>query len=512
MSLAILTLSLFAVLALWKWYSKSRRSNIPLPPGPPGDPLIGNLRMMPRTYQPEAFYEWSKKYGDVMYLNVLGEHMIVLNSNKAAVDLLEKRSGNYSDRPPFPMHDLIGWSHFLAFLPYGDRFQRQRKLFQQPLTKKGVLVYQNMQTEATHILLNNLLQTPAAFDEHVRRWATSVIMEIAYGRRITSDDDPYIKIAEDINDAITAAGDPGAAPPDLFPILKKLPAWFPGAWWSKLSKDSEPLIYNMTEVPFQDVKKNLEAGTATTSFLSLHMEELLREGNKNPQDWYDIKIAAAHIYGAGGDTTFSTLVTFIYAMLLFPDAQQKAKEELDRVIGSTRLPDFSDRESLPTFERVLRESYRWHQAAPLGIPHKAQADDVYCGMFIPKGAVIISNIRGITLDENVYTDPHKFDPDRYLPQPEGNGEPFISSQFGYGRRVCPGQYLADNSLWIAAASILTVFDIVPVQDEKGHDIIPEVHFTNGLTSHPKPFPCSLRPRSEKAAALIRHAYQDAIQA
>ena len=69
-----------------------------------------------------------------------------------------------------------------------------------------------------------------------------------------TDDDPYIKLAEDINDIVFAAGDPGAAPPDLFPIrmyslrqlwlhflkylspVKYLPAWFPGAWFIRLSK------------------------------------------------------------------------------------------------------------------------------------------------------------------------------------------------------------------------------------------------------------------------------------
>ncbi|KAG5650725.1 hypothetical protein H0H81_011241, partial [Sphagnurus paluster] len=59
--------------------------------------------------------------------------------------------------------------------------------------------------------------------------------------------------------------------------------------------------------------------------------------------------------------------------------------------------------------------------------------DVYRGMFIPKGSLIIANTRGMTLDEKIYKRPHDFNPSRYLPQPEGNNEPTPSGPFGFGR-------------------------------------------------------------------------------
>lgn len=115
-------------------------------------------------------------------------------------------------------------------------------------------------------------------------------------------------------------------------------------------------------------------------------------------------------FSAGGDTasgpntcllntsktlgqTFSALLTFILAMLHHPEIQKKAQEEIDKVVGNDRLVDFSDRDALPYINCVLWEAIRWHQAAPLGVPRRAMSDDVYKGMFIPKGSMIVANMR-----------------------------------------------------------------------------------------------------------------------
>lgn len=63
-----------------------------------------------------------------MYLNVLGQHMVILSSNKAAEDLLDKKSLTYSDRPVVMMcGEIIGWNKSLALTQYGPRFREFRK-------------------------------------------------------------------------------------------------------------------------------------------------------------------------------------------------------------------------------------------------------------------------------------------------------------------------------------------------------------------------------------------------
>ena len=86
------------------------------------------------------------------------------------------------------------------------------------------------------------------------------------------------------------------------------------------------------------------------------------------------------------------LSTFVLLMMLHPDVQRQAQEELDRVIGGDRLPDFQDHNSLPYLHALLREVLRWHIVTPIALPHRTVADDEYNGYFIPAGTVVIANV------------------------------------------------------------------------------------------------------------------------
>ena len=76
-------------------------------------------------------------------------------------------------------------------------------------------------------------------------------------------------------------------------------------------------------------------------------------------------------------------------MSLYPDVQKKAQEELDRVVGPNRLPDFDDYDKLTYIRAVSLECMRWMPVTPFSVPHCVTADDVYEGYHIPKGASVV---------------------------------------------------------------------------------------------------------------------------
>jgi len=87
----------------------------------------------------------------------------------------------------------------------------------------------------------------------------------------------------------------------------------------------------------------------------------------------------------------NALHIFFLAMVLFPEAQRKGQEELDKMIGFNRLPEYEDREKLPYINALCKEVLRWHPIAPFGFPHRVTQDDIFEEYFIPGGTIVIGN-------------------------------------------------------------------------------------------------------------------------
>lgn len=143
-------------------------------------------------------------------------------------------------------------------------------------------------------------------------------------------------------------------------------------------------VNQTAEQPYQFVKQQMRANKHKTSFLSQAIEDL------GPDMEPINKWSAAAMYLGGADTTVSSIMTFFLAMMLYPDVQRKAQEELDRVLGD-RLPLTKDLKDLPYVEALVKEVHRWHTVGPLAIPHAATEEDEYNGYRIPKGALILPN-------------------------------------------------------------------------------------------------------------------------
>lgn len=109
--------------------------------------------------------------GDIVAVTVFGQEFIILNSTQLALDLLEKRSATYSDRPVMEMGgELVGWKNTLVLIPYGDRFRTYRKLFHQVIgTNAAMANFQAVEEQETHSLLKALLHKPDDFANHLRK-------------------------------------------------------------------------------------------------------------------------------------------------------------------------------------------------------------------------------------------------------------------------------------------------------------------------------------------------------
>ncbi|OAA75311.1 Cytochrome P450 [Akanthomyces lecanii RCEF 1005] len=485
---------------------RRRTSGLPLPPGPPGEPILGHLRIVP-SHSPEYTYmKWSHEYGsDMLSVNILGQPVIILNSVKAAVDLLDKRGLNYSDRPRFVLFEVMGWGKTLTFLRWGSDFRVHRRILQKSLSNSSIVQYRPLQERETAIMLKGLAANPAEWDNVIRRLATAIVLGIGFGITVDSDKDPLIQVAADASYALGHGGAPAGTPVDFFPVLRYMPRWLHDRSL-KFANDWSWAIRVLHDKPFDAAVSAQQRKDSIVQAMLDQRQAQIDKGEVPQLGLDDVKGAAGAVFAAGQDTTWATIMVFVINMILHPEIQIKAQQALDQVVGRSRMPNFNDRQNpdLRYIEYVLQETLRWCPVSPIGIPHRSIQDDVYNGYFIPAGSFIYANARAMTHDPDTYLDPDEFDPDRYTPVEEGGrGEPLPSGHFGFGRRVCVGQHLAKSSVWIVIAAILSTLDIKKPLDDDGNEVTPKVELTDGLTSQPDGFDARFIPRDDVSLDLIR---------
>ncbi|KAK1220118.1 hypothetical protein PQX77_017157 [Marasmius sp. AFHP31] len=505
---ALLALGVFVSIAYVAIIRKRARHNTngsPMPPGPKPLPVVGNILDIPREKESEAYFKLAQEFGPLVFMQVLGRNILVVNDYDTANELFEKRGSNYSDRNDLPMiNDLMGWDWSFGHMPYGPRWKAHRTMFHRQFQPSVVSAFWPIQLKEAHKLIRRLLSDPGNFINHLRNSA-STIMNVTYGIEIADEEDHYITVAETALEGMAKAAHPGAFLVDIFPILKHVPSWFPFAEFKRRAEYWRASVMKMRDAPFAVVKSALRGGTASPCFVANLLSEIELKTKDSVEklqaEMETLRNCAGLAYAAGAESSVSALSSFLLAMILHPEVQAKAREELDAVVGRGRLPDFTDRGSLPYIDGIVKETLRWSPVAPLGLPHMVTKDDEVRGYYIPAGTTIMGNTWTILHDPNTFPEPMAFRPERFLSKDPAVNDP-VDCAFGYGRRICPGRFMAEAQLWISIACILHSFNISGAEDDQGRNIPVHPMFASGMICHPLPFKCSITPRSDQARALI----------
>ncbi|CAE6416103.1 unnamed protein product [Rhizoctonia solani] len=473
---------------------RNKGTPLPLPPGPQRWPLIGSMPSIPSGVElPVVFAQWGEEYGDVCYVRMPGQDIIILNSYEAVTELLDRRSAIYSSRPSQVMAgQLVGWENSLGMLPYGDRMRRTRKL-----------LYEGMSVRA----MSRLLKTPEQLQEHIHQTVGSSLLKLTYGYNVEGPNDHLVVLANNAMAMFSNSATPGTWMVDTFPFLKYLP-WAP---FKAKAKEWNKMVDDFNHIPMNFVHEKSKLGDGEPCLAARWIEREVKEKEKDKElAEYNkslIEWAGSALVLAGTDTTASAVTTFFALMALHPEVQAKAQAEITRVIGNDRLPTYSDRDSLPYIEAVYKEVLRWHPIVPIGLPHQlaATTDDEFRGMRIPKGSVVFAMIGNMLHNPQMYRDPHVFNPERFIATSENaerNPEDII---FGFGRRRCPGINVAHSSVWLAITFVLATYNITPALGPDGKPVLPKMKFTKGSISHIDPYQCNITPRSPKAIYLIEES-------
>jgi cytochrome P450 len=397
---------------------------------------------------------------------------------------------------------------------YGSEWRAARKLVHGLLNVTASKSYVPYQVLENKQMLYELLTRPDDFVKHIRRYTNALTTTMVFGWRTpTYEDEKMKQLFEGFSDFADLNQTGAAGLVDFFPWLRRFPdTVLPVQQKAKQLHKAEKDLYLSH---WLKAKRATLEGTIKHCFCVDLVEAQKKDGFDDD--------AACYISGtlleAGSDTTSSTLIGFIQAMLLFPDAQHKAHDELDRVIGSDRLPTMEDQDSLPYIHSCIKESMRWMPTTILGaVPHATTQDDWYEGFLIPKDAGVMNNVWSINMDPQRHPEPRRFNPDRYtedrlsLADSAASSDPSKRDQFtfGAGRRICPGMHVAERSLFLGIARMLWAFKFEPQLDAKGSPILPDPDkLTQGFVCQPETYPVKIVSRSEDRAKLVVREWEDA---
>ncbi|KAI0784062.1 cytochrome P450 [Abortiporus biennis] len=478
------------------------------PPGPKGLPILGNLFQLSQTpWVP--FTQWKEEYGEIVYLNVLGQPIIVLNSVKTATDLLDRRSRIYSDRPKSVVgNDMLSGGMNIALLSYTPMLRKLRRISHEGLSKRASNNYQPFRIREVVQLLRSLVKEPKAWRSHVEKSGVYLTLSILYG--LPKSDEEREWAIENLNTFIarmTYTLAPGNYLAEFIPFMKYLPSSI-AKWkgevlqWSKESTEFYQKLYKSGRDNFKD------GGLVGNLSKAIYQEQSRYSVSDDYASWL-----MAILYVAGAETSQTQVAWLILAMAKYQDVQERAQEELDAVVGRSRMPTLEDIERLPYIQATVKEVLRWVPPAPVGLPHAASKDDWYNGYFIPKGTLCIFNLWGIHRDKELFgLDADEFNPSRFLDE---HGQISLSPKlwdstkgeghvgFGFGKRICPGRYIAEDNLHLTVANLLWALKIRPKSASVPNPI--NNYLFNGVILQPKVIDCDFIPRFPELDAILEHA-------
>ncbi|OCH92573.1 cytochrome P450 [Obba rivulosa] len=545
-------LLIVALACVWIGRSRSASPALKLPPGPPGLPFLGNLLQVDPLRSYPQLLRWAQQYGDVFYLRLGLQDVIVLNTAKAADDLLTDRSKIYSGRvAPHVAQDILSDGQRVLFMPHAREWKIARRAMSAaagPAAAKKIRPFQDMESRTA---IYDLMCHSAKGDEGprssstqaspgrevpeghwfhlVRRFSTTVPMFVNYGKRISRIvDNPQMDMVYDVVGNVTRVAQPGNYLADVVPLLRKLPDWM--APWRVEARRMHEWEMSLFGGLLDEEKVALSEGTVRDTFLNTYLRARSAAGHAEApgnglagDTWMRDKLlayTAGSLLEAASDTTAAAVLTFVLALLNNPPVLQRAREEVDSIVGPDRMPTFDDEENLPYVVACIQETLRCHPPAITGVPHRADEDDEYKGYRIPKGATVIGNVWAIHMNPVRYPDPTKFIPDRHLGGPplRRAGGPDLEGRahyaFGFGRRFCGGKDVAEGSLFILCARLLWGVDFrAPTDPVTGKPRVPDFAdedgtWSTGFIAVPKLFDVQFAPRSEKYETIIRRSFEE----
>ncbi|XP_066451891.1 cytochrome P450 2K4-like [Eleutherodactylus coqui] len=477
-----LLVSVVVILFLVNAFKNQKRGNYKnFPPGPRPLPIIGNVHQMDIDKPYRTFMELAKEYGTVFSFHLGMSKTIVLCGYETLKDALLNHAEIFSERPDTPMFTATSKGHGVIF-SNGENWKVMRRFTLSTLRDYGMgkrAIEDKIIEESENLIQKIKSYEGKPFDNatNINAAVTNIIVSILLSKRFDYEDPTILQLMGLFNQNVKLFSSPAVVLYNSYPSLAK---WLPGAHEKILEnvKGLEEFI----KATFTKQKQELDINDQRNlidAFLAKQQEGKTESTNYFHNE--NLISLVVDLFGAGMETTSTTLRWAILLMMKYPEIQQKVQSEIEQVIGSTH-PQMEHRKQMPYTDAVIHEIMRFGDIAPAAVPHSPTQDITFRGYFIPKGTTVVALLHSALRDKAYFEKPYEFYPEHFLDS-AGNfkkNEAFIP--FSIGKRSCAGETLAKMELFLFFTSLLQNFTFHSTPGAE-LDLTP----TLGATNAPKPY-------------------------
>ncbi|KAI8885219.1 cytochrome P450 [Backusella circina FSU 941] len=453
-------------------YPKVGPTEIPIPT--PCYPYIGNMASIGEL-PGKKIAEWHAKYGPIIRVRMGVQTWIMIGDPALAHELFVSNGIESAGR----LYTTYGSKYYsagqrgIAFAEPGSAWKKARGVVLNSLGQKAVENYSELIGSKANEMVESLIRETKANgsvnpSETLEFYSLSIISKIALGKKFESLDDPNFKKTRFIMAKSTKLCGFEYDLPNFLPIFRPL------FYYLGVEKKMKEFIENERDVVF---------GKYITETRDNKLDNIITAlvNDSDNFDEDDILAIITDMVIGGSDTVAITLSWAVSILCNYPDVQKKMQDEIDIFVQKNgSLPTFSDRSELPYCNSVMKECMRHKPTTPLGIPHKVTKEIVLRGFTIPKDSIVVSSMDYMHNGAGHYKNEEEFVPERYFHDDKtmsaaANGKFSERDQFnfGWGRRICPGIYLAEAEIFNAYISIFSKSTIEPVY-KNGQPVFPDI--------------------------------------
>ncbi|PQQ13505.1 cytochrome P450 98A2 [Prunus yedoensis var. nudiflora] len=460
----LLLLLIFIFLA----YNLYQRLRFKLPPGPLPWPVVGNLyHIKPVRFR--CYAEWAQVYGPIISVWTGSTLNVVVSSSELAKEVLKEHDQKLADRQRNRSTAKFSKDgQDLIWADYGPHYVKVRKVCTLELfSAKRIEALRPIREDEVTAMVQSIFKHCAIHEKngesllvkkYLGRVAFNNITRLAFGKRFVNSEDEMDEQGQEFKAVVSNGVKIGAS----LSMAEHIP-WL--RWMFPLEEEAfaqhgarrDRLTRTIME---EHTQARTKSGGAKQHFV----DALLTLKDKYDLSEDTIIGLLWDMITAGTDTTAISVEWAMAELIKNPRVQEKAQEELDRVIGFERVMTENDFSNLPYLQCVAKEALRLHPPTPLMLPHRANAHVKIGGYDIPKGASVHVNVWAVARDPAVWKDPHEFRPERFLEEDvDMKGHDFRLLPFGAGRRVCPGAQLSVNLVVSMLGHLLHHFSWAPAE-------------------------------------------------